>query len=285
MLKYLIQNSDFSSLLQLLSPQFMEVISPVELLKIAQNLKSGYHRDSHWNKEISQLSASLPPVWRMTVAPESPPRSHERLAHPWETETEASLNRVLQLFFHQILTRPMWVLDFRPQMFLFDASEAPAEPLSLLHWSPAPVRYTPSSEFLTQIRALYQGFYEDQPALFDQALATLGLTPAKDVLLEHFGLEGQRRVPFHLKTFQKTFAKVFQSCAKAHSRIHPEFAVLGFMLITLYETLELSHREFDVRQAYFAAAQERETSPSAASPAIQPSAEEVRRVGKRLSVF
>jgi hypothetical protein len=158
----------------------------------------------------------------------------------WSRETAAA---ALDLFFWQIFSGETWILDLRAGAF--SSSDAAA-----ITWSPRPLWWSPSPTFRDGTRELYAGFYTGDAARFDRALATLGLTAAKQPLQDHFGLGDQRAVRFELAAFQKTFAAVFEACRRAGTKIPPEFAVLGIMLLTLYENLEQHAQVFDVRAAF-----------------------------------
>ncbi len=148
----------------------------------------------------------------------------------------------LSLFFAQILHRDVWVLDFRSDSFNGDGGK--------WTWAPRPFYFGFSSEFLKGIRCLYRGFYLGDDALFTEALESLQLSEAGESLRKHFGQGDQTSVSFSLKVFQNTFAEVFDACARAKIKLHPEFFVLGIALLSLYENLENSGERFDVRRCF-----------------------------------
>jgi hypothetical protein len=116
------------------------------------------------------------------------------------------------------------------------------------------------------VRALYQGHYQGQDALFKSGLAALGLAPAEAVLRDHFGAGDQTAVAFGLPQLQASFAKVFDRCADAGSRVHPEFTALGVALLGLYESLEHCGGLHDVLAAYQRAAGEPLATVAASGP-------------------
>ena len=152
-------------------------------------------------------------------------------------------NKILTLFFHQIITQSTWILDFRSDAF--EGTQTGG-----LKWRPQPYFYEISPVFLAGVRSLYQGFYRSDDALFDQALSELGLSAAGQSLRNHFGVGDQSQVYFQLKTFQNTFTEVFDVCAREGVKLQPEFFVLGIILLGLYENLEILGVSFDARACF-----------------------------------
>lgn len=159
-------------------------------------------------------------------------------------------DRVLTLYFHQLLHRESALLDLRAERFRGEPVDAPHGDV----WRPGwlHVRWDPA--FLGPLRDLYGGFYTGDDARFDAAVARLSLTPARDVFLAHFGHGDQREVVFRRATFVQTFHDAFVACRDAGVSLHGNFLALGLYLATLYEHLERLDLPFDVRAAYLRAA-------------------------------
>ncbi len=158
--------------------------------------------------------------------------------------------RVLTLYFQQLLHHDVALLDLRADRFRADAPGTVWRPGWLhVRWDPA---------FLAALRDLYGGYYLADDARFESAIARLSLDPARDVFLSHFGGGDQREVRFERATFVRTFHQAFLACrdapagpgGTARAPLHGNFLALGLYLATLYEHLERLGLGFDVRAAY-----------------------------------
>lgn len=216
MLQYLLKNSELSGLFRFLSPNFIQVASPLELLGLAKQLKRNRDDAERWRAVRGYRNLPL---------------------HPTDALTR---------FFHQILSRDTWILDFRSEAFR-------ARPDGSLDWDPKPYYHAISPKFLAGIRDLYSGFYLQDDARFDRALAALGLTAAGGAIRTHLGEGDPRATRFELRRFQATFAAVFDACARERIRLHPDFFLLGIALLGLYENLERDDRAYDVSASFEAA--------------------------------
>lgn len=242
MLAYLLKTSDLATLFRFVSADFFKVVPVSDLLALGTQLRR--HADDHaaFTAACAALDARLGAgglALRVTD-------TKNGNGAPGESGVAAA-TAALDLFFFQIFSSDTWLLDFRAAAFSAPVSGA-------ITWSPQALWWSPSPAFREGTRELYAGFYSGDAPRFDAALATLGLAAAKKPLEDHFGLGDQRAVRFELKTFQGTFAAVFEACRRAGTSIHPEFAVLGIMLLTLYENLEQHGLVFDVRAAFDRAA-------------------------------
>jgi hypothetical protein len=227
--QYLLKSADHSGLANFVSPEFFRVVSVPALLRGGKALLRNRADTERWHSIRAELDAR-PEAAAMTAT----------------TATREVGERALVLFFDQILTRTCWVLDFRSSAFP-TADDAGAT------WRPEPYFYDVSADFGRAVRSLYRGFYGEDEAAFDQALAALNLTPARDALREHFGSGDQTSVRFDLRTFQATFTEVFRACAREKLELHPDFFALGLSLLCLYENLESRGRAYDVRAAFLEA--------------------------------
>jgi hypothetical protein len=156
---------------------------------------------------------------------------------------------ILELYFRQILETETWILDLRSSRFSVPVDASRPN----LTWTPGPYAIRLPKVFVQSVRDLYIGFYLGQPDRFDQALKSLGVFSAKSILQAHFGVEDQKAIRFNLAEFERVFADVFSSCAKAGDKIAPEFAALGMILLTLYENLGSTPFTYDVRETFMKA--------------------------------
>jgi hypothetical protein len=227
LISYLLSSSELSQLFRFLSPNWLQVTSPVDILKLVRQLQKNHSSTSQWQETQNSCRRTLESLG-LSVAGKIPGRSRSQAA--------------LTLFFSQILFREVWILDFRTSSF--EGIE------NAWSWNPKSYYFEMSSAFVQGIRNLYRGFYRNDDALFEEALASLQLSAARESLRKHFGTGDQSNVRFQLKTFQSTFADVFESCARNKIKLHPDFFILGFMLLGLYENLEQSGETLDVRSIF-----------------------------------
>lgn len=237
MFEALLKNSDFSALFKLVSPNFFKVVPVPQLLGVAGKILANTRAFSLEHPEIA------PGTELLKRAGYSVQRTAADETAPIDITQQP---RVLELYFLQIALCDTWLLDFRGSSF----RATTAEPLV---WQPGPYFLTLTPGFRDAVRSLYEGFYLDQPEQFEGALRALGVLSAKQVFIDHFGLEDQTQVRFKLAEFEQTFAKVFQACAKSGEKISPEFTALGVLLLTLYENLQATDQAFNVREAFLSA--------------------------------
>jgi hypothetical protein len=234
MFQYLLKNADFSGLLKFVSPGFFRVVPPRMIIGVASVLKKNYADTSYWKRVRAEYGTRLESAGLALDFAEDTDLSEDR-------RKDKALGEIaLEVYFHQILTCDTWILDFRSEVFHYD-------PTGRLVWAPKPFYSLIEPEFLRAIRAMYIGFYENDQAQFDKALNDLGLLKAGKSLHDHFGQGDQSAVQFQLTRFQKTFADVFAVCNLEGIRLDKDFAILGLMLLGLYELLESMDSSFDVR--------------------------------------
>jgi hypothetical protein len=231
MLGYLLENSDLGALVKLGPQNFLRAVKLKDMLLLANQLRKNAGDEEAWKKAAAEASKLGIPL------SEGKRRGIGRQAG----------ERILTLYFTQLLRSRSWVLDFRPSAWVTGEEKK-------LMWHPSRIFFSPSPEFREGIRSLYRGFYGERDAEFSAGVKRLGLEPAEELLRAHFGLDGQANVKFRLADLQKTFGLVFEACAKAKSTIHPEFAAFGVSLLGLYQTLQESGHVYDVKKAFQSAA-------------------------------
>ena len=235
MLWSVVKNTQWGPLLDLLSPAFFDVVPGRMLLGEMRGLTTRY------------LSAST-----FRAASEERARLLERAGLPFELvgafpsaapEQALSTARghdVLTLYFHQVLGEGPALLDLRRAAFVRGGDR--------WLWRPEPAIAIWGDDFREACRALYEGFYLDDPTRFSSGARALGLGEAEAEIRAQFG--DTSAVIFSLRDFQQKFHSVFLRCKETRSKIHPGFLTLGLGLATLYEHLEAVGAPLDVRAAF-----------------------------------
>lgn len=251
MLGKLLSGGEFGQWASFVTPAFFDVMPTKALWQRFKELVRGtrdrelYARAMRERRELlarSSLSVTL-------ASPEAPPgpattgsssSASSSSASSTAISAEARGARVVALYFHQILHGDTTLLDLR------QASFSEHHPFV---WRPSPwlARWEPA--FGAALRQIYVGFYRDDTAEFRAGLRALNLEHCEDVFREHFG-SGHGSVRFEVKHFVSTFHRVFVRCRDAHTRLHPDFLLLGLYLATLYDHLERLGVSVDVAAAF-----------------------------------
>ncbi len=244
-----IKNTEWRPFLDLLSPSFFRVVPAGLLFSELRRLTALYRSPADFERAVAHRRQTLErdglPI---QIAPGA------RVQALQTSDAHARGQRVLELYFHQVLDDGLALLDLRSERFSQEAG-------TLLSWNPSGVIASWDPTFRTAIRALYRGFYRDDTSLFVRGLASLGLTDAEDVIRRQFGAGQQRAVKFSLRDFQQKFHDVFVRCEQIGARIDTGFVPLGLCLATLYEHLEVLGEAFDARSAFEAVDREEESMP------------------------
>jgi hypothetical protein len=153
--------------------------------------------------------------------------------------------QVIELYFHQLFYGDIALLDLRYERF--------GGVNGTVEWAPQPFYYAWNREFQEACRQMYLGFYLGDDALFDEGMATMGLSCAEDIFLEHFGGGEQHAVSFQLDQFMTTFRRTLRRCKAEGERVHPNMIPFGMYIVTLYDHLEKLGGAYDVRAAFFEA--------------------------------
>jgi hypothetical protein len=149
------------------------------------------------------------------------------------------------VYFHQLLAADAALLDVRSKHF-----ESAADTLL---WDPRPLYVQWDPEFLGGVRDLYAGLYEDAPERYAAALSRLGLTPAREVLTEHFTQPSPDALTFSLARFRRTFHQVVVLCSEVGASLPGNLVPFAIYLGCLHEHLEQLGGSHDVACAYRAA--------------------------------
>lgn len=203
-----LRTSDWSLALDFLSPSFFEVVPTLAMTRLI----AGLTRNS-LNKELyASTRDTWFPIQRTLDDPESPERAGQL---------------VLRLYFAAILGPRPCFLDLRSERFTED-----------LQWNPQPWIFAFSDEFAHAMRKVYQGFYEQQPLMFQEGLKALNLQHSESLFVDLFGRTQGGSMMFRLQDFRESFHKIFVSCQKHKTSLHPEFLPLGLLLFSFYEHAE-----------------------------------------------
>ncbi len=243
MIQYLLKSADFSGLFRFVSPNFFKVVSPKIVFQIAAQIKSNQADQRRWDQVCASYAPQLSRAALGVELERSKfPKSVDSTLTGLKLDSRDLGHRTLALFFHQVFTQDVWVIDLRSDAFEVTAGD--------LLWKPKAYYFCVEPSFLEAVRSLYRGFYSWDEAQFDEALRDLRMEGARESLRAHFGWGDQSAVVFQLKTFQDTFAQVFEACARSGTQVKGDFFVLGLMLLGLYERLETLGGAFDVRSSF-----------------------------------
>lgn len=241
MLWTLIKRTEWRPFLELLSPSFFRVVPAGPLVKELGRLAALYRSAEDFERATTHRNLSL----QRAGLPLRIPPAAQPLGSAAPRDPKARGQRILELYFHQVFSDGLALLDLRQARF--------CEEQGALSWRPSGALADWSPQFRGAVRRLYAGFYLGDDVMFREGLATLGLAQAEGELRSQFGEGQQRAVRFLLRDFQQKFQDIFTRCQQTGSRIDTGFLSLGLYLGTLYEHLEALGEPFDARAAFEAA--------------------------------
>jgi hypothetical protein len=237
MLEEWLKGSEWSALLDLVSPKFFDVLPARELQREVRALAGNYVNRSRQADVRARLNALL-----------------ERRGLPLRLRSEGTVAQrganldhgqvVLRLYFLQLFESHDTLLDLRYLRFS-DTGHG-------LQWDPKPlyIRWDPA--FLDPLRRLYTAFYDDRQEAFRIALGELDLSPAEASLRKSFGGSQQHAVVFRVAEFRQAFHEAFRQCQRGGCVLHRNFVSLGVYLACLYQHLQTVGGAHDVRAAFAA---------------------------------
>jgi hypothetical protein len=259
----LLAGSEWSHLLDVLSPALFDVISPRQLsARAAELAKNWFNQEgaAQLARRLDESATEAAVGLRIRTATFEPSiiPFRAKIKDPPTCAVPAEGELVLRYFFFQIYASESVFLDLRASRFCRTAADATAE------FYPLPLWATWRPEFVRGIRQLYDGFYGDDEAAFDRAVAELGIAPAAEVFRNAFGGDKKRASRYEVAEFRETFHQVFVKCRDAKAAFHPDFVTLGIAIATLYDHLETLGGCYDVlaAQRYVRACLERRPEPS-----------------------
>ncbi len=233
-----VQNTEWSQLLDFVSPSLFEVMPVRSLLSQGRDLARNATASSfapardrvQQRLDAAGIEVRIDPAQRDA---DTPPELRRALGQ-----------RALEVYFAQLATGEDCLLDLRLACWSQSTPDGPAV------WAPRPAWVHWDPDFIAGVRDLYEGFYRDDDDAYRSGVDRLGLGKAGDLLRRHFGEGGQRAVRFDSAVFQTTFHDVFVRCRDEGISLHGNFLALGVYLATLYDLLEGLDEAFDVRDAY-----------------------------------
>jgi len=241
MLASLVKGTDWAKITEYLSPVFFQIVPPLAMAKKLKEFATGYASANRFKSTCVKIDRALvqSDLGLRIYGNDNIPSADSGLK---AGSGRSHGDVLLRLFFWQLFTLDEAILDLRSTAF----------PLKddFNNWQPSPLMVTWDPAFIASIRRLYEGFYTSNDVLMDQALAELGITAGKSVLLQHFGV-GQDSHQFSLRAFRATFHELFVTCKHARAKLPADFLAFGGLLACLYEHLETLGGTYDVRAAFF----------------------------------
>jgi hypothetical protein len=239
MIGHLLRNTDVADVVKLCSPSLFNVLSMRAVMGELRALSASRAEATHRALLLSHGQAHRACGVEVGGSGE--------FASPSKTGSSAAENKafgeaVLRLYFRELFDFDETLIDFRPSALNFRQAT--------LRWLPAPMSIGWDPKFIASLRGVYRGFYLSNDVLFRSSLQALGLLPAEQLFRKHFGEGDQSAVTFSTRDFTRTFGDVFETCARDGSKLHSNFLPFGFVLASLFQTLETLNCAFDVRAAF-----------------------------------
>jgi len=217
-----LRSSDWGMALDFLSPDFFKVVPTIGMTRLLTVLSGNFVNSS--------LAAETRILWAPVLVKLDDGFRFGRGADQPNSLPEQQGQLILKLYFAAIIGPKPCFIDLRSNGFSSDQEG--------LLWNPQPWVFGFSNDFRLALQHIYQGFYEEQPTLFEEGLRALKLEHSKDVFLSIFGHVKQDSMYFRLPDFRNSFHQIFLSCRKHGTSLHPEFLPLGLLLFSLYEHAE-----------------------------------------------
>ena len=181
--------------------------------------------------------------------------SQDHLSNHKLQDSKENGEKILFIYFSQFFDNDLALhIDYRDS---FSSNK------NTLRWKPSRMHYKFSPSFIEGVRKLYSGFYLDNPSLFESGLSYIGIIQPnmnqqqKDEVIKlftkYFGEGKNEAICFSLSDLQKSFNEIFSFFIKKNIPLHPEFAVLGLALVTLYNELQKISHPLDVKTAFLKA--------------------------------
>ncbi len=241
---------NLGTLLEYMPHTGLDCIPWLEFLKQARQIirvSADPKVHARWQSELQEL---FPGEWSTTNSPQLFSKSS------WDKlEPEVRFHwgeKIIELYFLSLLKWRKVNLDFRADRFFLSRDLAMSS-----HWSLSRfyIQYDP--KFCENMTMAYNGFYENRPKDFRQALSNMGvigkeeeLEPFEKLFQTHFGEPTDKPASFNLSEFKKSYFKLFQYIRKTHKKVPANFIWLGLCLSGLYECLENLGGEYQSRDIY-----------------------------------
>lgn len=251
MIFQLLKNSDWSFLLDFVSPAFFRIIPPVDLMRNASALAKRTQDEELYQKMLANFALHSDAILPKLRIIDKKLHSRDKVLSSGAVldfkNCDADIRKqvadtLVALYFSQVLLRKPVFLDVRLSRFSMIGDE--------LHWSPGPLLGVFSEHFLIAMGDVYKGYYGGDQNQMKDALALIGLEWAHDVFMSHFGEGNQSEVKFSLSQFVHTFHEIFVLSKAEKKNLKGEFVQLGVLLGLMYESLEALDVSVDVRSVF-----------------------------------
>lgn len=242
MLNILLKNlkgTDWEMLTDFVSPVFFEVVPTLGMASAFAQIAKDFTNKTEFERVKEAVSGKIGTPLSVSMAKG---KSEKPITELSIEERQVRGEKILEIYFAQILACDTSILDLRSSAFLDDKK-----------WNPAAIYYHWKPSFRQAIAMMYRGFYLADDDAFSQGLKDLNLLHAADKFKEHFGHGSQEAVLFRLSEFKKSFHAIFVSCKEHKSKLHPDFFALGVYLVCLYEHLEALNVPLNVRSSFMKA--------------------------------
>lgn len=160
--------------------------------------------------------------------------------------------KILKLYFLQIMKTQMMYLDLRPKRFAGNGDK--------LLWEPNGLWGELDAYFADGLRMIYSGYYQNNDELFAKGLEKSCLIKSNwsvekkqeviEVFKTHFSNGRLERVTFTMTGFKKSFTEIFKTLVKNKIMLDKNFLYLGIMLVTLYASLSEIGEAYDVSEIF-----------------------------------
>lgn len=160
--------------------------------------------------------------------------------------------RILKLYFLQIMKSKKMFLDLRPKHFSGEEDK--------LLWDPNGLWASLDLDFAEGIRMVYKGYYQNDDELFAAGLEKSRLIKNEwpndkkqevvEVFKTHFSNGRGEKVTFTMAGFQKSFTEIFKTLVNNKIKLDKNFLYLGIMLVTLYMLLDQIGGAYDVSKIF-----------------------------------
>jgi hypothetical protein len=243
MLHRLLKQSDWSFLLDFVSPAFFKIIPPLELVGQATALAKRTQNHILYSTLVENFCLSERVSILSSGMKQDEGRQPFTQLNDLSSEERCELSAlIVDLYFAQLYAGQHMLLDLR--LSRFNCSQG-----SWI-WSPAPLIGEFDPKFLAAMCHLYEGFYFEKHETMTHALGDLGLEWAFDTFIHHFGEGDQTRVEFKISHFVQTFHDIFMSAKEKKKSLKGDFVQLGVALGLMYETLEKLDEPVNVRASF-----------------------------------
>ena len=234
-----LKGTDWEMLTDFVSPVFFDVVPTFGMASAFASIAKDYADKTKFERVREQVAKSLEDPLKIAIAKTRGEDLLASLSHDKKIERG---EKVLEVYFRQLLTCETGILDLRSSSFSGTAT-----------WHPNSIYYRWKPDFRSAIAGMYRGFYLGDDAAFNQGLRELNLLHAADKFRAHFGSGSQEAVTFKLSEFKKSFHAIFVSCKENRAKLHPDFFALGVYLVCLYEHLEALGVPLNVRASFIKA--------------------------------